>query len=234
VALLYVGGIAVLFAALTVAERTGWHVRRAQGTLSRLSRAVVALKASDAILKGLLYVITCATPIALLLSAIFVARIRADFSVAAAAIALVPAAHLLWPRRVNATLLRLAIYATAVFPAWVLISDPSAMPQPVFLATGALTLLLLVAIVVYMRLNQNRRLETSPTDYLIACGVVALLVSGAIGLSSRNLVEAILLATVLMYASEIIVGGAQGTAGRRWLECSTLGALLIISLRGAL
>ncbi len=234
VALLYLGGIAALFAALILAERTGWHVRRAQGTPSRLSRAVAALKASDVVVKGPLYVIMCTTPIAVLLSAVFVARIRADLAIAAAAIGVVPAAHLLWPQRINSALLRVAIYATAVFPAWVLISDPGAIPRPLFLCTAALIILLLAAIVVYMRLDQNRRFETTPTDYLIACGVVALVICGAIGISSRNVVEAILLATVLMYASEIIVGSGQEIAGRRWLDCSTLGALLIISLRGVL
>ncbi len=234
VALLYLVGLAALFSALTLAERTGWHVARAHGRPSRVSRAMAALNGSDLIVKGPLYVITCTTPFAILLSAVFVARIRSDLAIAAAAIAVVPAIHLLWPQRINTALLRVAIYATAVFPAWVLISDPAAMPRPVFVLTGALIILLVAAIVVYMRLDGNRRFETTPTDYLIACGVVALLVCGAIGISSRNFVEAILLATVLMYASEIIVGTGRGSRARRWLECSTLGALLIISLRGVL
>lgn len=234
VTLLYFSGIAVLFSALAAVEHIGWRVARARDTPSRLSRAVEALRGSALIVKGPLYVIMFVTPIAVLLSALFIARVRSDLAVAAAAIAVVPAIQLLWPQRVSPALLRIAIYATAVFPAWVVFSDPTAMPRPVLLLTGALVVLLLAAVVLYMRLEGNRRFETTPTDYLIACGVVALLVCGAIGISSSNLVEAILLATVLMYASEIIVGSGLGSRAPRWLECATLGTLLIISLRGVL
>jgi UDP-GlcNAc:undecaprenyl-phosphate GlcNAc-1-phosphate transferase len=234
VTLIYLAGIAALFCALLVAERSGWHVARERDTPSRISRAVALLKGSDTLIKGPLYLITGLTPIALVLSAIWVARIPHDFAPAAVVIAAVPAVQLLWPQRVSPVLLRVAIYAAAVFPAWVLFNDPEALPRPAFALIAALIVLLLAAIVVYMRLDGNRRFETNPTDYLIACGVVALLVCSGIGVGSRNVVEAILLATVLMYASEIIVGSGQGSAGRRWLEYSTLGTLLIISLRGAL
>jgi UDP-GlcNAc:undecaprenyl-phosphate/decaprenyl-phosphate GlcNAc-1-phosphate transferase len=234
VAFLYLAGIAALFGALTVAERSGWHVARAQGTPSRLSRAVARLKRSDTLIKGPLYVITAITPIAILVGAIWSGPVDLDFAIGAAVVAVVPAVQLLWPQRMSPALLRVAIYTAAVFPGWVLINHPAAMSHPAQLLIAALVLLLLAAIVVYMRLDGNRRFETNPTDYLIACAVVALLVCGAIGASSRNVVEAILLATVLMYASEIIVGSGQGSPGRRWLEYSTLGTLLIISLRGAL
>jgi UDP-GlcNAc:undecaprenyl-phosphate/decaprenyl-phosphate GlcNAc-1-phosphate transferase len=234
VALIYLAGIAALFCAVMVAERSGWHVARAQGAPSRVSRAVARLTASDTFIKGPLYVIAGLTPIALLLSAVWVADIPKDLAPAAAVIAAVPAIQLLWPQRVSPALLRVVIYATAMFPAWVLINEPQALSRPAYELIAALIVLLLASIVLYMRLDGNRRFETNPTDYLIACGVVALLVCGVIGLSSRNVVEAILLATVLMYAAEIIVGSGQGSPGRRWLEYSTLGTLLIISLRGAL
>ena len=232
VTLLYLGVIAALLGALTLAERSGWHVARAHGTPSTLSRAVARFKESDTLIKGPLYVITAITPIAILLGAVWSGPVDQRFAIGAAVVALVPAIQLLWPQRVSPALLRMVIYAAAVFPGWVLISEPASMPYPVQLLIAALVVLLLAAIVLYMRLDGNRRFETNPTDYLIACGVVALLVSGGIGLSSRNVVGAILLAIVLMYASEIIVGSGQGSTGRRWLEYSTLGTLLIISVRG--
>jgi len=42
----------------------------------------------------------------------------------------------------------------------------------------------------------------------------------------------VLLATVLSYACEIIVGTAPQSTGRRVLQLSTVGTLLIITLRG--
>ena len=65
-------------------------------------------------------------------------------------------------------------------------------------------------------------------------GVVALLVFGSIDVNSRSVIEAVLFATVLMYACEIIVGTAAASSSRRLLQCSTLGTLLIITLRGVL
>ena len=75
---------------------------------------------------------------------------------------------------------------------------------------------------------------TTPTDYLIVCGVLALMVFGTIAASSRNVVEAVLFAVVLMYACEILVGSTADSSGRRLLQYSTLGTLLIVLVRGVL
>jgi hypothetical protein len=52
--------------------------------------------------------------------------------------------------------------------------------------------------------------------------------------SSRNVVEAVLFATVLTYACEILAGSTPGALSRRLLQYSTLGTLLIVALRGML
>jgi hypothetical protein len=85
-----------------------------------------------------------------------------------------------------------------------------------------------------VRLSGEQRFRTTPTDYLIVCSVVALTVLGSFEVNSWKVVEAVLLATVLMYACEVIVASAPGTPSRRLLQLSTLGTLLIITLRGAL
>ncbi|MGO9850496.1 MAG: MraY family glycosyltransferase, partial [Steroidobacteraceae bacterium] len=233
VALLYITGIAALFGALTVAERRGWRVHRSGAAQSRLSRAIAALRKSRAIIDVPLFVIAGITPLVMLLSALCAARIPADFAKAAALLALVPALQLLWPRAVRPALLRLAIYATASFPAYLFLTYPGALPQEVRFVAIAVTVVLAAAIVLYVRFSSEERFGTTPTDYLIVCGVVALLVFGSIAANSRNVVEAVLVATVLLYACEIIVG-SPGVSSRRVLQFSTLGTLLIITLRGVL
>jgi len=234
VALLYASGIAGLFCALTVAEHRGWRVPRARGVESRLAHAVTALKASRAILKGPLLVIMVITPVVMLCSALWLARVPSDFAVAAALLAVVPAVQLLWPRLVWPALLRLAIYAAAIFPAYLLLSFPQAIPPSLQSLTITVIAVLTVAIVVYVRFSAEERFGATPTDYLIVCGVVALIIYGSIEVNSRNVVEAVLLATVLMYACEVLVGSTSGTSSRRLLQYSTLGTLLIITLRGVL
>ncbi len=53
-------------------------------------------------------------------------------------------------------------------------------------------------------------------------------------MNSRNVVEAVLFAIVLMYACEVLVGSTSEGLSRRLLQYSTLGTLLIVALRGML
>jgi UDP-GlcNAc:undecaprenyl-phosphate/decaprenyl-phosphate GlcNAc-1-phosphate transferase len=234
VALLYAAGITLVFSALAVAERGGWRVRHAHGAHSELTRVIAMLKASKAMLKGPLFVITVITPLVMLISALLVVRIPSDFALAAAMLAVVPAIQLLWPRAVRPALLRVTIYATAILPAYLLISNPGSIPLSVQSLITAVIVVLAVAIVAYVRFGAEERFGTTPTDYLIVCGVVALAVFGSIEVRSRGVVEAVLFAMVLMYACEIIVASTAASSSRRLLQYSTLGTLLIITLRGVL
>ncbi len=170
----------------------------------------------------------------MLLSALSVAHIPSDFSATAALLAVVPAVQLLWPRALRPALLRLAIYATALFPAYLLISNPATIPQSVQFLSITAVVLLAAAIAVHVIFSATQRFGGTPTDYLIVFGLAALMVWGGIEANSRNVVEAVLFATVLMYGCEIIVGGDSRGQSRRVLQFSTLGALLIIALRGVL
>jgi UDP-GlcNAc:undecaprenyl-phosphate/decaprenyl-phosphate GlcNAc-1-phosphate transferase len=234
VTLLYAAGIAALFCTLTLAEHRGWRLPRGRDVESRLTRVIAALKVSRTIVEGPLLVITLLTPMVMLLSALWVARTPAEFAAAAAVIAVVPALQLMWPRAVRPALLRIAIYATALFPAYLLIGYREAIPHGVQALSTAMIVVLAIAIVVYVRFSPHDRFGTTPTDYLIVCGVVALAVYGSIEANSRDVVEAVLLATVLMYACEIVIVSTTGNFGRRLLQFSTLGTLLIITLRGVL
>ena len=234
VTLIYLSVIALLFTTLTVAERRGWRLARAGGTESRLTHAIAALRRSNLLVEGALLTITILAPAVMLLSALWVARIPSDFSAAAAVLALVPASQLLWPRAPRPAFLRLAIYATAMLPAYLLISNPDVLARGPQLLGIALIAVLALAIVVYVMFASDQRFGTTPTDYLVVCGLVALMVWGSIQSSSHSVIEAALLATVLMYACEIIVGNAAEAPNRRTLQYSTLGALLIIALRGVL
>jgi UDP-GlcNAc:undecaprenyl-phosphate GlcNAc-1-phosphate transferase len=232
VTVVYATGIAALFGVLAMAERRGWRIPRARGVESRLSRAVALLKASKATLKGPLLVITAVTPVVMVLSALGMVRVPPDIAVGAAMLAVVPAIQIFWPRLIRPALLRLAVYATASLPAYLLING--AVPQGARSLAIAVIVVLGLAVVAYVRFSAEERFGTTPTDFLIVCGVVALSVFGSIEANSRNVVEAVLFATVLMYACEIIVGGTSGTASRRVLQFSTLGTLLIVTLRGVL
>jgi UDP-GlcNAc:undecaprenyl-phosphate GlcNAc-1-phosphate transferase len=234
VALLYAAGVVAVFSFLEVAERYGWRVARARSGQSRLARAIAALTESESLLRAPLIVIMAITPAVMLLSALWVRRIPPDLAIGAAMLAIVPAVQLLWPRAAKPVLLRLAAYTTAIFPAYFLLSYPGAMPQGMQFVTTAVIVVLALAVVTYVRFSTEQRFGTSPTDYLIVCGIVALTVFGSIEVNSRNVVEAVLFATVLMYACEILVSGSAGGSGRRVLQYSTLATLLIVTVRAVM
>jgi len=234
VALLYGAVIVSLFGLLSAAERRGWRLRRAHASAWRITPAIAALKASKVILKGPLLVITAIAPAVMLLNALSVTSIPADLAAATALLSVVPAVYLFRPRMVHTALLRAAIYATAIIPAYLLISYPGEFPTGVESITTVMTVVLAAAVVLYVCFSAEQRFGTTPTDYLIVCGMVALLVFGSIDVNSRNVVEAVLFATVLMYACEIIVGGTTRRSSSLLLQCSTLGTLLIITVRGVL
>jgi UDP-GlcNAc:undecaprenyl-phosphate GlcNAc-1-phosphate transferase len=234
VVLLYGTGVAALFAALIVAERRGLRVTRARSGESRLARAIGRLKASRAILEGPLLVITAVTPVVIVLSSFAIARVPSDFALAAALLAGLSALQLLWPRASSPLLLRLAVYVTAVCPAYLLVSYPGSVPPSLQSLVAAVILVLAAAIVVYVRFGAGQHFRTTPTDYLIVCSVLALTAFGSVELHSAKVVEALLFATVLMYACEVIVASAPAGARGRVLQISTLATLLIITLRGTL
>ena len=234
VVLLYALIVTGLFGALALAERRRWRLYRARGTASRLTRTITALKASPLVPQISLLVIAAVTLLVMLLTALWVAPIPRDVASAAALLAVVVALPLLWPRLRWAALLRLAMYATAIFPAYLMINYPAAIPPGVQSLTATVIIVLAVAIMGYVRLSTGQRFGTTPTDYLIVCGTGALLVFGTIEANSRTVIQAVLLAIVLMYACEIILGSSTGNSRARWLQFSTLGTLLIIAVRGVL
>jgi UDP-GlcNAc:undecaprenyl-phosphate GlcNAc-1-phosphate transferase len=230
---MYLAAVAALFLSLSVAERNSWHVPRG-GEESGLSRAIGALLRSRAIVKGPLLAISVLTPILMVLSAMSVVRIPADCAVAAGVLALLPITQLLWPQAIRSSLARVAVYGAAIFPAYLLINSPDAVPRGVQAAMAPVIVLLAFAIVLYVRFSSERRFGTTPTDYLVVCGVLTLTVFGSMEVNSRAVVAAVFFATVLSYSCEVIVGANPESLGRRVLQFSTVGALLIIGLRGAL
>ena len=232
VLLLYLGATTALFSVLYAAERCGWRRARPRGDEPGLTRVIGVLKADRTLLRGSLLLITALTPAVMLASAICVTHIPGDLAKSAAALAVVPAIQLLWPRAQRPALLRLVIYGTAIFPAYLLVNSPKTIPHEIQAVAAAVVIVLAIAVVAFVRFSADQRFGTTPTDYLIVCGVIALTVFSSIEVNSRNVVEAVLFATVLMYACEILVGDSPGSGGRRLLQYSTLGTLLIVAVRG--
>jgi UDP-GlcNAc:undecaprenyl-phosphate GlcNAc-1-phosphate transferase len=148
-------------------------------------------------------------------------------------LACVVVAEMLRASAARSIVVRGAIYAAAIFSAYLLIFYPGAADAPVRAATIGVIGLLAVAIALYVRLSARQEFGTTPTDYLIVFGILALIAFGIADVGSRTIVELVAYAIVLLYGCEIAL---DRTAARRWplLHVSTAATLAILAFRGAL
>ena len=228
----YVAVIGTLFLSLIMAERSGWHVRHDAATPSRIEATIRYLAQNRLVRRAPLGVISALVPAVMLFGSVWVATVPRDFAIAAGVLAAVVLAETLRTRARRSPLARAAVYAAAIFCAYLLILYPRAEDVHVHAVTLGAMVLLAAAIAAYVRLATQQEFSTTPTDYLVAFGVLALIVFGAVDTSSRAIVELVAYATILLYGCEVVLGrGSQ-----RWpvLHVSTFATLAILALRGAL
>jgi UDP-GlcNAc:undecaprenyl-phosphate GlcNAc-1-phosphate transferase len=230
VAAAYLSVVGALFLALHAAERSGWRLRKLGGSGSRVAVLVERFSASRALKHTPLIVISIVVPGFMLLGSLWVATVPRDFAVVAGVLAAVVAAEMLRAPAAGSLAARAAIYATAIFTAYLFINYPGlARPRVEFVTVLALGILA-VAIAIHVRFAATKQeFGTTPTDYLIVFGVIALTVFGTIDIDSRSAVELVAYTTVLLYGCEVAISVARRT---RLLHAAALGALTILAVRG--
>jgi UDP-GlcNAc:undecaprenyl-phosphate GlcNAc-1-phosphate transferase len=216
--------IFVFFGALIAAERMGWRaVRRdaeAAAGLNRLLR------------ESARQLIVLAAAAFMSLGCLWVARIPRDVGLVAAVLAAVLAAQLGFAPAVRSLVVRVAAYVAAIAAAYLVIRYPGSAPQAVEVAALALIGVLVAAIGIYICFAAHEKFGTTPTDYLIAFSLVALMVFAIIDPSARALVEIAVYAVVLLYGCEILIERSV----KRWsgLNVVALLTLSTMAIRGLL
>src|SRR5262245_19876492 len=225
----YAALVGALFASVAYAERSGWRVRRGRPAPALEQSAVGTL-----LRRAPLWLISAGVPGFMLFASLWVARVPRDFAIVAGLLACVVVAELLRASVARSIFARAAIYAAAIFSAYLLIFYPGAADTPVRVATIGVIGLLAVAIAVYVRWSAQQEFGTTPTDYLVVFGILALIAFGIVDVGSRTIVELVAYAIVLLYGCEIVLGRTPPV--RRWplLHVSTVASLTILAFRGAL
>src|SRR5262249_54450753 len=95
----------------------------------------------------------------------------------------------------------------------------------------AAVLLVAAAVVIYIRFGARQEFGTTPTDYLIVFGVLALAVFSGVNVNSRSMVELVALTTVLLYGCEVVIGVPKRSQA---LHVAALTTLAVLAVRGAL
>lgn len=230
VATVYFAVVGSLFLALGVAERRGFDLDRLRSSTPGAFAVLATLVANPALRAAPLAAVAIVTPAVLLLGALSAASVPGDFALVAAGLTAVIAAELIRTRGAGSAVTRAASYTTAIVIAYLLAFHLGAAPM---VRTGILAamVVLAVAVAAYIRLSARHDFGTTPTDYLVLFGILALLAFGSIAANSRAVVELIAYAAVLLYAAEIILG--RGSVSGRRLHVATLVALAVVAVRGA-
>jgi len=228
----YLAVVGSLFGALHLAERHGWRMRKQHGPKSALTAFVEHLGESRALRRAPLIVISVVVPSFMLLGSLWVATVPRDFAVVAGVLAAVVAIEMLRAPAARSLAARAAIYATAIFSAYLTINYPGLAAPRVELVTVLALGFLGVAIAIYVRFAATKQeFGTTPTDYLIVFGLIALAVFGTIDIDSRSVVELVAYTTVLLYGCEVVNSVTRGT---RVLNAAALVALTVMAVRGGL
>ncbi len=225
----YFAIIGALFAGLLLAERRGWNLDQSR-TASGLSRLVVHLKLEPRLADGLLAFISLVVPAFVLGGTIWISHVPRDFAIISGVLTLLLALEMLLDRVRGSIVVRATVYVAAVFSAYLVIHYPGSAAYPVttfaLFAVGALAL----ATAIFIRLTSKISFGTSPTDYLIVFGVLAIALFGNSYIAARDTAQLVVFSVVLIYGSEVIISRLQS----RWhiLNLATLAGLAILAMRG--
>lgn len=231
IALTYFGVIVALFTTLTVAERRNWKVDSHSAGRPLSLPAPVQRLADNKTLRNLpLLTITLVVPMFMLFGALSVQAIPSDFGAIAAVLAALVLTQMLRGRAASSPIMRVSLYVTAAFSAYLLVTYPGAGGPVAQRMADVMVFVLAAALGIFIRFLSDKKFSTTPTDFLVAFGLVALVLFNRSGSTSNATTQFVTYAIVLFYGCEVI---SERVAGR-WhvLNWAALATLTIAGVRG--
>jgi UDP-GlcNAc:undecaprenyl-phosphate/decaprenyl-phosphate GlcNAc-1-phosphate transferase len=230
---MYAVSIGGLFALLLHAERSGWRLQ--PGNLSRLLAVseILGHLRSVRVRSVFVWIIAATVCCLMLLAVLGSGEVPRDFGITAGiAVALslaIIATHKEW----EGVALRVTAYVTVAFAAWLLTAYPEVAGAGMAPGFAGAVLALAVLLGVFLRFVSDQRFGATPTDFLIAFVLLALLVFGTLagrasGMGSQ--LWFVILSIVLFYGCEVVIEHLH-----RWravLGSASLMALLVVTVRG--
>jgi UDP-GlcNAc:undecaprenyl-phosphate GlcNAc-1-phosphate transferase len=230
----YLLPVAALFTALTVAERRGWHVAKRGFALGRLRPFMLGLQQAPWLRKLTLAIIIVAVIVLMVVPVVWAETIPRDIGMMALLLAVPLAVILLldfvWHLPFSSVIVRTITYVGAACATYVYVQYPGARMPVVVHAATALTVVLAIAVGLFVRFLAEQKFTTTPTDYLIALGLVVLATIDRVDVSAGGMILFVTHVIVLLYGCEVLAGNV-----RQWrfvLGAPTLLALAVLALRG--
>jgi UDP-GlcNAc:undecaprenyl-phosphate GlcNAc-1-phosphate transferase len=227
----YIGVIVALFAGLRIAERRGWKLDPRRPAARRPLPEPVRRLAANPTLRNLpLLTISIVVPMFMLFGALSVQAIPSDFGAVAGVLAALVLAQMLRGRASGSLLMRATLYVTAAFSAYLLVTYPGVGGNFTQKLADTMVFVLAAALGIFIRFLSDRKFSTTPTDFLVAFGLVALVLFNRSGAEANATTQFVTYAIVLFYGCEVI---AERVA-TRWhlLNWAALATLTIAGVRG--
>jgi len=227
----YLGVIGALFTSLLLAERSGWRAHQGNGG-ARLSRLVARVNADPHFANRLLFSISILVAVFVMGGTIWISHVPRDFGIISGVLAFMLALEIVFRRTKGSLIVRATIYVAAVFSAYLVIHFPGTAAYPVTTVALVAVVALALATAGFIRLTAKASFDTTPTDYLIVFGVLAIALFGNTYIAARDTAQLVVFSVVLIYASEVIISRVRS----RWhlINLATLAALVIMAVRGVM
>jgi UDP-GlcNAc:undecaprenyl-phosphate GlcNAc-1-phosphate transferase len=231
IAAAYFAVIAALFIGLTFAERRHWKLDAQRSARHLPLPASVQRLVDNKTLRNLpLLTITLVVPVFMLFGALSVEAVPSDFGAVAAVLAALVLAQMLRGGAQGSLVMRAALYVTAAFSAYLLVTSPGVGGPLTHRLADTMVFVLAAALGIFIRFLSDRKFSTTPTDFLVAFGLVALVLFNRSGTEANAMTQFVTYAIVLFYGCEVI----SERVASRWhvLNWAALATLTIAGFRG--
>jgi UDP-GlcNAc:undecaprenyl-phosphate GlcNAc-1-phosphate transferase len=227
----YFAVIVALFAVLTLAERRNWKLDPGRPPSFIGVPPWIERFSSNKTVRALpLMTISVVVPAFMLFGALSVEAIPSDFGAVAGALAALVLTQMLRGTARDSMIMRAALYVTAAFSAYLLVTYPGVGGALTQTLADTMVFVLAAALGIFIRFLSERKFSTTPTDFLVAFGLVALVMFNRSGTEANATTQFVTYAIVLFYGCEVI---AERVASR-WhlMNWAALATLTIAGIRG--
>jgi hypothetical protein len=166
----------------------------------------------------------------MLYGALSVEAIPSDFGAVASALAALVLTQMVRRRGADSVIMKVALYVTAAFSAYLIVTYPGATGSLTLQLADVMVFVLAAAVGIFIRFLSDRKFSTTPTDFLVGFGLVALVMFNRSGSGANATTQFVTYAIVLFYGCEVI----SERVASRWhlLNWAALATLTIAGVRG--
>lgn len=227
----YTGYCILVFAAINLAERTGWKLQRPQHHDQSKILAHEALK--NVLVVAPRRFLAVSIPLFLVVASLLVVKVPDDFAKMSLLVAVLIVVDLFAGRGHPTFMRRALIYVIAAQIGYLWVNyQPEWVPYADAIET-LLFLLMAIAFAVAVKFSPRRRkveFDLTATDYLVAFSVLAVLITSRGNLWGSGSVAFVVQMVIIFYACELLITEKRG--GWSWLSVWSMVAGLILAVRG--